>query len=304
LLENIKESLSSYIDNISRKTLSFKKTETPLQELKLLLLQNDVALEVAERICDLVAENLEGERVGRFKSTKNLVNFALKTAISELLNIEPINLINEIKKVNSQDSPYIICFLGVNGTGKTTTIAKFGNYLKKYNLRSVAAASDTFRAGAIEQLVTHMKNVGIKVITHKYKSDPSSVAYDAIEHAFARKINVVLIDTSGRQVSDSNLMNEMKKIVRVNKPHLVLFVGDSLAGNDALIQAKKFNDEVGIDASILTKLDADAKGGAALSIIYETKKPILAIGVGQGYDDLELFDANLFIEKILNLKSD
>ncbi len=304
MLENIKEGLSTYINKLSKKTLTDKKTETPLQELELILLQNDVALEVAEKICELVKKNLEGEIVGRFKSTKTLVKFALKESISELLNVEPINLLTEIGKINSQGRPYIICFLGVNGTGKTTTIAKIGTYLKKNNLRCVAAASDTFRAGAIEQLLTHMDNVGIKVIKHEYKSDPASVAYDAVEHATAKRINVVLIDTSGRQVSNKNLMNEMKKIVRVVEPHLILFIGDSLAGNDALQQAKKFDEEIGIDAFILTKLDADAKGGAALSIIFETKKPILAVGIGQGYNDLELFDANMFLERILSLESD
>ena len=304
MLENIKEGLSTYINKLSKKTITDKKTEQPLQELELILLQNDVALEVAEKICELVKKNLEGEIVGRFKSTKNLVKFALKEAISEILNVEPFDLLNEIKQVNSQNKPYIILFLGTNGTGKTTTIAKIGTYLRNYNLKCVAAASDTFRAGAIEQLLKHMDNVGIKVIKHEYKSDPASVAYDTVEHATAKRINIVLIDTSGRQVSNKNLMNEMKKIVRVVEPHLIIFVGDSLAGNDALQQAKKFNEEIGIDASILTKLDADAKGGAALSIIFETKKPILAVGIGQGYDDLELFDANMFLDRILSLESD
>jgi fused signal recognition particle receptor len=300
LLEKLKDSL----DKLSKKTITLDKTEKLLQELKLVLLENDVAVEVAEQICKLVASNLEGEKVGRFKSTKALIKYALKNAIYEILNIDQIDLLDEIKKVNTQGTPYIICFLGVNGTGKTTTIAKIGEFLKNNNLRCVAAAADTFRAGAIEQLITHMNNVGIKVIKHEYKSDPASVAYDAVEHATAKKLNAVLIDTSGRQVSNKNLMNEMKKIVRVVEPNLVVFVGDSLAGNDALRQARQFNDEVGVHASILTKLDADAKGGAALSIIWATKKPILAVGVGQGYDDIELFDPNVFLEKILGLEGE
>ncbi len=303
MLENLKKSLSSYVEKISKKTLSLEKTEKPLNTLKLILLQNDVALDVAERVCTLVKETLENEIVGRFKSTKNFVNFALKDAIFKILDVKPIDLLKDIEKVNNQGKPYIICFLGVNGTGKTTTIAKLGTYLKKHGLRCVVAASDTFRAGAIEQLLEHMNNVGIKVIKHNYKSDPASVAYDTVEHATAKSINVVMIDTSGRQVNNKNLMIEMKKIVRVVEPHLVLFIGDSLAGNDALQQAKKFNEEVGIDASILTKLDADAKGGAALSIVFETKKPILAVGIGQGYNDLELFDVNIFLDKIFSLES-
>ena len=171
------------------------------------------------------------------------------------------------------------------------TVSTLGN--------SVAAASDTFRAGAIEQLTKHMNNVGIKVIKHRYKSDPASVAYDAIEHAKAKGIDVVLIDTSGRQTTNRNLMMEMQKIVRITQPDLTVFVGDSLAGNDVLLQAREFDNQVGIDANILTKLDADAKGGAALSISFETKKPIIFLGVGQGYEDLIPFDRDLFISNIL-----
>ncbi|MEJ2280137.1 MAG: signal recognition particle-docking protein FtsY, partial [Candidatus Lokiarchaeota archaeon] len=163
----------------------------------------------------------------------------------------------------------------------------------------VAAASDTFRAGAIEQLSYHMNKVGVKVIKHKYQADPASVAYDTIEHAKAKNLDVVLIDTAGRQVTDNNLMAEIQKICRVAQPNLKLFIGDSLAGNDALFQAKEFNKSVGIDVSILTKLDADAQGGAALSVAFETQKPIIFVGIGQGYDDLKPFDPTFFIANIL-----
>ena len=146
-----------------------------------------------------------------------------------------------------------------------------------------------------------MNKVGIRVIKHEYRSDPASVAFDAIEHAKAKKVDVVLVDTAGRQVTDKNLMIEIQKICKVAQPDLILFVGDSLAGNDALFQAKEFKKHVGIDANILTKLDADAKGGAALSISYETKKPILYVGVGQGYDDLIQFDRDVFISNILDI---
>jgi fused signal recognition particle receptor len=197
-----------------------------------------------------------------------------------------------------------MCFLGVNGTGKTTTIAKIAHYLKKNDISSVAAAADTFRAGALEQLSYHMQNIGIRVIKHAYKSDPASVVFDAIQHAKAKNVDVVLVDTAGRQVSNKNLMREMQKIVKVAEPDLILFIGDSLAGNDALTQAKEFNKSVGIDANILTKFDADAKGGSALSISYETKKPILFIGTGQDYDHLEPFNIQVFISNILGIKED
>ncbi|MHA1335569.1 MAG: signal recognition particle-docking protein FtsY [Promethearchaeota archaeon] len=298
MLDKLKKAFSSFI----KKTLTEKKLENSISDLKLLLISNDVAFETAEDICQGIIDDLKNNQIGVLSSTKKLLFDTLHKVIVKILTPEKeIDLIEEIKKKNSQGLPYVIVFLGVNGTGKTTTIAKIANYLKKHNLTSVAAAADTFRAGAIEQLTKHMNNVGIRVIKREYNSDPASVAYDAIEHAKSKKINVVLIDTAGRQVSDKNLMNEMKKIVRISEPDLVVFVGDSLAGNDALYQAKEFNKNVGIDANILTKLDADAKGGAALSIMHETKKPIIFVGIGQGYDDLEKFNLNKFISSILGL---
>jgi fused signal recognition particle receptor len=259
-------------------------------------------VDTADQICNKIVESFKGEQISRLTSKKKIFYNFLKEIIIDILTpVKEINLIEEISKKNQQDLPYVIVFLGVNGTGKTTTIAKVANYLTRHKFTCVTAAADTFRAGAIEQLSKHMNNVGIRVIKHEYKSDPASVAYDAIEHAMAKKINIVLVDTAGRQVSDQNLMREMQKIVKIAEPDLIVFVGDSLAGNDALYQAKQFKKYVGIDANILTKLDADAKGGAALSISYETKKPIIFVGVGQGYEDLNLFDKDLFISKILDI---
>ena len=297
--------LSNVFSAFVKKTLSSESLESALNELNLLLIGNDVATETADIICQKIGVSLKGEQIGRLTSKKKLLFEILKDVITEILTPErKIDLLDEIRKKKETNSPYVICFLGVNGTGKTTTIAKIAYYLKKNNISSVAAASDTFRAAAIEQLSYHMQNIGIKVIKHEYKSDPASVAYDAIQHAKAKDVNVVLVDTAGRQVSNKNLMREMQKIVRVAEPDLTLFVGDSLAGNDALNQAKEFNNSVGIDANILTKFDADAKGGAALSISYETKKPIIFIGVGQGYDDLEPFDRELFISNILDIREE
>ncbi|MFX1591098.1 MAG: signal recognition particle-docking protein FtsY [Promethearchaeota archaeon] len=295
MLEKLKNVFSSFV----KKTLTEKKLDNAINELKLLLLSNDVAIDTADEICNKIIESFQGEQIGRLASTQKVLFETLKETITEILTPEEeIDLLAEIKK---KSQPYVIVFLGVNGTGKTTTMAKVAHFLKKKGFSVVAAAADTFRAAAIEQLSYHMENVGIRVIKHEYKSDPASVAYDAIEHAKARKIDVVLVDTAGRQVTDKNLMIEIQKICRVAQPDLVIFVGDSLAGNDALFQAKEFKKHVGIDANILTKLDADAKGGAALSISYETKKPILWCGVGQGYDDLELFDKELFISNILEI---
>lgn len=298
MLDKLKKGFSSFV----KKTLSEKKISNSITDLKLLLLSNDVAIDTADEICDRIAESFKGEQIGRFSSTNKMLFETLKDIITDILTPEEeIDILKEVKKKIEKNLPFVIVFLGVNGTGKTTTMAKIAHYLKKNNISSVAAAADTFRAGAIEQLSYHMNNVDIRVIKHDYKSDPASVAFDTIEHAKSKNINVVLVDTAGRQVSDLNLMIELEKIVRVAQPDLIIFVGDSLAGNDALFQAKEFKKHVGIDANILTKLDADAKGGAALSISFETGKPIIFVGIGQGYNDLVPFDRDLFISNILDL---
>ncbi len=296
MLEKLKNTFSSFV----KKTLTEKKLDDAINDLKLLLLSNDVAIDTADEICNKIIDSFKGEQIGRLASTQKMLFDILKDTITEILTPEEeIDLLAEIKKKKSE--PYVIVFLGVNGTGKTTTMAKIAYILKKNGFSIVAAAADTFRAAAIEQLSYHMDSVGIRVIKHEYKSDPASVAYDAIEHAKAKNIDVVLVDTAGRQVTDKNLMIEIQKICRVAQPDCKVFVGDSLAGNDALFQAKEFNKNVGIDANILTKLDADAKGGAALSISFETKRPIIYIGTGQKYQDLKPFDRELFISSILEL---
>ncbi|MFX1455348.1 MAG: signal recognition particle-docking protein FtsY [Promethearchaeota archaeon] len=297
MLEKLKNVFSTFV----KKTLTEKKLDYTIQELKILLIRNDVAIDTADEICNKIVDSFKGEQISRLSSTSKTLFETLKGIIIEILTpTEEINLIEKIKE--KENKPFVMVFLGVNGTGKTTTMAKIAHFLKKNGFTMVAAAADTFRAAAIEQLSYHMENVGIRVIKHEYKSDPASVAYDAIEHAKAKNLDVVLIDTSGRQVSDKNLMMEIQKICRVAQPDLSLFIGDSLAGNDALFQAKEFKKAVGIDANILTKLDADAKGGAALSISHETNKPILFVGVGQGYDDLESFDKDAFLKSILDIK--
>jgi fused signal recognition particle receptor len=189
-------------------------------------------------------------------------------------------------------------FVGINGTGKTTVIAKLASRLQKHGYSCVLAASDTFRAGAIEQLTIHSEKLGCKIIKHQAGGDPAAVAYDAVEHAKARKRDVVLIDTAGRMQTNTNLMDEMKKIKRVAKPDIVVFVGDSLAGSDAVEQAKRFDEAVGIDGVVLTKIDADAKGGAALSIAKAIGKPIIYVSLGQEYDQFRKFDADWMVAHI------
>lgn len=287
------------LKKIGKKTLSEKNMQNVLDDLKELLLKHNVAVDAAYAICEITQNKMTGEQVGMFSAKKSLIE-ALKSAIGEILSIEDqFDILEKIREKRTIKEPYIILVLGVNGTGKTTTIAKLAHLFKREKIATVVAASDTFRAGAIEQLAKHLERVGVKIIKGQYKADPASIAYDTIEHAKAKSFGAVIIDTAGRQVTNKNLMEEIKKIKRINNPDITIFIGDSLAGNDVLTQAKAFNEALGIDASIITKLDADPNGGAALSIAHITQKPILYVGIGQGYDDLLPFDPEWFINKLL-----
>jgi len=208
-------------------------------------------------------------------------------------------LLMAIEEKRKKGEPYVIVFVGINGTGKTTTIAKLVQFLTKKGYSVVLACSDTYRAGSIEQLEEHAKRLGVRMIKHEYGADPAAVAYDTVNHAKAHGTNVVLIDTAGRIQTNRNLMNELAKIKRIVNPDMTILTVDSLTGNDAIMQAEEFHKSVGIDATILTKVDADVKGGSALSVTYVTKKPILFIGTGQKYEDLEEFKPEKFLELIL-----
>ncbi|WP_297438183.1 signal recognition particle-docking protein FtsY [Thermococcus sp.] len=297
MLGKLKEKLGSFVDRVSQTEISEKDVENALWDLELELLEADVALETVEELKERIKEKLVGQKVKIGTKKKALVENAVREAILEILTPErKIDLLETIKSEGKR--PFVIAFVGFNGSGKTTTIAKLAHWLRGNGLSVVIAASDTFRAGAIEQIEEHARRLGVKVIKHDYGADPAAVAYDAIEHAKARKIDVVLIDTAGRNELNRNLMDEMKKIARVAKPDLVIFVGDSLGGNSVVEQAKQFNEAVKIDGVILTKLDADARGGAALSISHAIGAPILFVGVGQGYNDLKPFDERWFVERI------
>ena len=275
--------------------ISEEKLDKLLWDLELGLLESDVALSVVESIKNNIKEELKDLRTDK-KDVKNLVKDVLREAIANVLNVDRINLYDYIDK--SSKKPFVIMFVGVNGSGKTTAIAKMAYQLKKMGKALVIAAADTFRAGAIQQLEEHAKKIDVKLIKHDFGADPAAVAYDAIEHARAKHKDVVLIDTAGRMQTNINLMDEMSKIKRVAKPDMIIFVGDALSGNDAVEQAKRFDETVGIDGIILTKVDADAKGGSALSIAYTIGKPLLFIGVGQGYEDQIPFDPDWMIKRI------
>lgn len=281
----------------SRKiTLSEGDISDLLDSLHLALIQSDVGVEAADYFVSEIRRRLVGVEV-ESKNIHGHITESLKKLLLETLTAgESIDVLEEIRK---SSEPYVILFLGVNGTGKTTTIAKFAQLLKENRLSVVLAAGDTFRAGAIEQLETHAGRLGVKLITHSKGADSAAVVYDAVEHAKARGIDVVLADSAGRMQTNVNLMDELAKIVRVNKPSLKVFVGDSLTGNDAVEQARKFDEMVGVDAIILTKMDADAKGGCALSITQAIKKPIIYVGMGQSLSDLKPFDPQWFVDQLI-----
>jgi fused signal recognition particle receptor len=301
MFEKLRETLSGFISKLSSVELKPENLRDIIWELKIALLENDVALVVAERICEEVERKLYGLKVSRLEDKRKIVREALKSVLLSLLETpDKIDLIELVEKKRRMKEPCVIVFVGINGTGKTTTIAKIANLLLKRGYSVVLACSDTFRAGAIEQLEQHAKKLGVYMIKHKYGSDAAAVAYDAVQYAKARGINAVLIDTAGRMQTNKNLMAEMEKIVRVAKPDLTIFVGDALAGNDAVLQAEEFSKYINISGSILTKMDADARGGAAISISYITKRPILFVGVGQKYDDIEAFKPEIFVSRILS----
>lgn len=262
--------------------------------MQLELLEGDVALEVAEKITESVKKELVGKKVKRSTDIDKYTRNALKNAILEILKTD--SNVEDLLKIKKK--PFVILFVGVNGTGKTTTIAKLAKYFMEKGLVPVIAAADTFRAGAIEQITKHGEKLGVKVIKHKKGSDPAAVAYDAVNHAKSKNKDVVLIDTAGRMQTNMNLMEEMAKIKRVVNPDFIIFVGDALTGNDAVEQAKMFDEKIGIDGVILTKADADTRGGAAISISYVIGKPILFLGIGQNYDDLIEFKPEWVVKQL------
>ncbi len=262
------------------------------KDIELALIENNVAMQVI----DVIKENLKKDIVNKPLKRKE-VEFKIKDTLRDSLDkllLEPFDLVEKVKL----KKPFIIVFFGINGSGKTTTIAKIAYLLQQNKLSSVMAASDTFRAASIEQLEKHGANLKVKVIRHRYGADPAAVAFDAIAYAKSRAIDVVLIDTAGRMHTQANLMREMEKICRVSKPDLKIFVGESIVGNDAVEQAKAFNDSIAIDAVILAKADVDEKGGAAISVSHVTGKPILYLGIGQRYEDLEKFNKHKIIKSL------
>jgi len=300
MFQKLREGLKGLVEKVSTTQLRAEQLRPILQDFKLDLIENDVAVSVAEHIGAEIEKTLDGVQVKRLEDRKQTVKDSLRKVLLEILTPpEKIDFLGLAEKKRGLKEPFVVVFVGINGTGKTTSIAKVATLLMKRGYSVVLACADTYRAGSIEQLEEHARRLGVRMIKHTYGADPAAVAYDAISHAKAHGTNVVLIDTAGRIQTDRNLMSELGKIKRVVKPDLTILTVDSLTGNDAVTQAEEFHKTVGIDGTILTKVDADVKGGSALSVTYVTKKPILFIGTGQRYDDLEEFKPEQFTQMIL-----
>ncbi|SEW24233.1 signal recognition particle-docking protein FtsY [Natrinema salifodinae] len=271
--------------------------EDPLHELEMALLSSDVEMGVAEEILDNIRNELVGETRTFTTSTGEVVEEALRDAIYDVISVGQFDF-NE--RIAIEDKPVTIVFTGVNGVGKTTSIAKLSRYFEEHGYSTVMANGDTYRAGANEQIQEHADALGTKCISHQQGGDPAAVLYDAVEYAEANDIDVVLGDTAGRLHTDEGLMDQLAKIDRVVDPDMTLFVDEAVAGQDAVNRAREFNEAAEVDGAILTKADADSNGGAAISIAHVTGKPILFLGVGQGYDDIERFDPDEMVDRLLD----
>ncbi|MHA1214315.1 MAG: signal recognition particle-docking protein FtsY [Candidatus Hodarchaeales archaeon] len=308
-MSTLKKGFNNLVKRVSTYEINEKNIKKAIREFELLLISNDVSLSVAKEISSKLTKKMLGKRAKRFSDlSKMLIEYSKPILLDILTPVEvldPLTIVEKHKnssKELTKKKPVVFLFLGINGTGKTTTIAKFAYLLKKKGYRVVLAASDTFRSGAQEQLKIHADKIGVKIVSGKYGSDSASVAYDAIAHATAKYADTVIIDTSGRMAINKDLMEEMRKIIRVSQPDYIFLVIDALAGNDATEQAKVFHENLPLNGVILTKMDADARAGALISVTYVTKGlPIVYLGTGQKYKDLEKFVPEKYVNSLLKI---
>jgi fused signal recognition particle receptor len=299
LFDRLRQAFAAVTSTVREKELTEDQLDQIVFDFQLALIESDVAQTVAEALTKEVEKSLSGAKVDRSANLSEVVGERLDASLEAAFDkAGTVNIADNVREKKGEE-PYVILFLGINGTGKTTSIAKLANLLKKSGISVVLAAGDTHRPGAIEQLSEHGDRLSLKVVSQRYGADPAAVGRDGVLYAKSHHVNCVLIDSAGRMQTNQNLMEEMAKIVRVVKPDLKIFVADALTGNDAVSQAELFSQHVGFDGAILTKADADARGGAALSIVYSTGKPVLFLGVGQGYDDLVPFDSRKFLDSLL-----
>ena len=304
VFDKLRNAFRSFANSLTNLITTAELSESKLEELRndlfMQLVEADVAVDVADAISTSIIEQLRNLRIPRFGDRESVIRNAIVEALERMFSDVPdVDFMSEVTKIHRTKKPVVLLFLGPNGYGKTTTIAKITYQLMKSGYTAVWAAADTYRAGAIEQLEGHANKLNVRVIKHGYGSDPAAVAYDAISHARARGIDFVMIDTAGRMHTDANLMNELSKVQRVSKPDLSIFVADALLGNEALEIAKYYSRYVRIDGLVVTKVDAYPKGGAILTFLYELKRPIYFLGVGQGYDDLRPFNKGEFFRQLL-----
>ncbi len=295
-VEEKKSGFFSKVKSSFKYQISEEGFDEIFDDLEMLLLENNVALEVVDDLKKKLSGKLVGKEIKKEDLEKE-IRGELKNSLNEVL-IEPDDPLDAVGLKKGSGKPFVILFFGINGTGKTTSIAKMADLLKRKGFSVVLAAGDTFRAASIEQISIHASKLNVPLIKHDYGSDPSAVGFDAIKYAEKHRIDVVLIDTAGRMHTKTNLLSEMEKIVRVSDPDLKIFVAESIAGNDAVEQARAFNEMIEIDGSILSKADIDEKGGTIISVSHATHKPIFYLGVGQEYKDLKLFDKQEFIDSL------
>jgi fused signal recognition particle receptor len=300
MFEKLKSGLNGFVNKLSQKELSDKEITQILEEFLLVLVENDVAYEVAKTICDSLHTKLREIQIKRFGDSINPAKLILREVLLDLLKGSgEAKFFEALNKCKDEHRPATLLFVGVNGTGKTSSIAKIGHLLLAEDFSVIVAAADTYRTGSIEQIEEHARRIGVRTIKHDYGGDSAAVAFDALNYAKAHAINVVLIDTAGRMQTNKNLLEEMKKVARVAKPDLTVLVVDALTGNDAVEQGKIFSEAITIDGVILTKLDADAKGGSAISMATILGKPIFFAAIGQNYEDLIPFNPDQMVSKIV-----
>ncbi len=299
MFDRLRAQFSNLYDRVAKSELKGKDLDNVLDEFQLSLIENDVAVSAADFISNELREKLKDVQFARFTDPRTRVKVILQEVLLSLLQrAGQLDIFALIDKKKSVGEPAVLVFIGINGTGKTTSIAKLAHVLQKKGRTVILAASDTYRSGSIEQLEEHARRIGVRVIKHQYGADPAAVAFDAVNYAKAHRINAVLIDTAGRMQNNKNLLEEMRKIVRVTSPDLTILVVDALTGNDAVEQGKVFSEAVKIDGIILAKLDADVKGGSAISLSYIMGKPVTMVGTGQKYDDLEPFQAEAIVKNL------
>lgn len=300
MFDRLKQQFSKFYDSIAKTDLKGKDLEKVLEEFQLELIESDVAVTVADYVCSELREKLGDVQFARFSDPRAKIKEILGEVLLSVLNrAGRLDLFELVEQKKATGEPLIIVFVGINGTGKTTSIAKLAHILQKRGRTAILASSDTYRSGAIEQLEEHARRIGVRMIKHQYGADPAAVAFDAVNYARAHGVNAVLVDTAGRMGTNTNLLEEMKKIVRVTKPDLTILVVDALTGNDAMEQGKVFSQAVKIDGIILAKLDADVKGGSAISLSYVMGKPVTLVGTGQTYNDLESFQPEAVVKNMV-----